>query len=121
MHLLDRRLRQGRLPEFGKECFMSQQFGGGPLAGGLLRLLVAAGAGADETAARAAIARLLDVGWATTPQARIAADLQYQEVAAAAAGDPRALAAGWLVLLQQRRYDEGLKRLDEHLAKSSGN
>jgi hypothetical protein len=75
-------------------------------------------AAADEAESRAAIARLLDVGWATTPQARIAADLQWDEVARASGGAPRALAAGWLVLLQQRRYDDGLKRIEEHLARA---
>lgn len=87
-----------------------------PLAGAAVLFLYADSITADETAARAAILKLLDVGWATTPQGRIAADAQYQEVAVAAAGDARGLTAAWLVLLQQRRYDEGLKRLDEHLA-----
>jgi hypothetical protein len=65
----------------------------------------------------AAIAKLLEVGWSITPQARAAADQQYQEVARLAGNDPRALEASWLVLMQQRRFDEALKRLDEHLAK----
>jgi hypothetical protein len=34
-----------------------------------------------------------------------------------AASDLRALEASWLVLMQQRRFDEALKRIDEHLAK----
>ncbi|HZN34241.1 MAG TPA: hypothetical protein VFB80_10495 [Pirellulaceae bacterium] len=88
------------------------------LASAPLLLLAPALASADEAEARAAIAKLLDVGWATTPQARVAADLQRDEVARTASGDPRALAAAWLVLLQQRRYDDGLKRIDEHLVRS---
>lgn len=83
-------------------------------------LLISAAADADEAAARASIAKLLTVGWATTPQARVAADLQYDEVKEAAGSDSRALAASWLVLMQQRRYDEGLKRLDEYLATTPG-
>jgi hypothetical protein len=78
----------------------------------------AAPATAGEAEARAAIAKLLDVGWAVTPQARAAADVQYQEVLKAAGSDTRALEASWLVLMQQHRYDEARQRLDEHLAKS---
>src|SRR5262245_24994038 len=65
----------------------------------------------------AAIAKLLEVGWSITPQARAAADQQYEEVVRLAGKDTRALVASWLVLMQQRRFDEALKRLDEHLAK----
>jgi len=90
------------------------------LAGPLVLGLAASSLAADDIRSRAAIERLLEVGWQTTPQARVAADLQYDEVSLAAGGDPRALAASWLVLLQQRRYDEGLKRIDEHLAKEPG-
>ena len=96
------------------------QSGWGRLAGASLLLLCATAARADDAAAIAAIEKLLDVGWATTPQARTAADLQYRVVSLAAAGDPRGLAAAWLVLMQQRRYDEALKRLDEYLAKAPG-
>lgn len=62
-----------------------------------------------------AIAKLLDVGWAVTPQARSAADLQFAELQKLVGTDPQALAASWLVLMQQRRFDEALKRLDEYL------
>jgi hypothetical protein len=72
---------------------------------------------AADIEARAAIVRLLEVGWSTTPQAREAADQQYEEVQRLAADDPQALAASWLVLLQQRRYPEAAKRLDEYLAR----
>jgi hypothetical protein len=71
----------------------------------------------DDAAGRDAILKLLDVGWATTPQARTAADLQYQEVQRLAAGDTQGLAASALVLMQQRRYDEALKRVDQLLVK----
>ncbi|MBW8884678.1 MAG: hypothetical protein JF612_07850 [Planctomycetia bacterium] len=67
--------------------------------------------------ASAAIARLLDVGWSNTPQARADADLQLEEVRRVAGSDVRALQAWWLVLMQQRRFDEALKPIDEHLAK----
>lgn len=73
---------------------------------------------ADEAAAQVAIARLLDVGWSGSPQARAAADLQYQEVLKVAGPEPRALTASWLVLLQQRRFEEARQRLDEHLVRS---
>src|SRR5262245_39555162 len=85
-------------------------------AGGLLLLLLAADAARGGDAS-AAIARLLDVGWSVTPQARADADIQYEEVRRLAGSDPRALEASWLVLMQQRRFDEALKRIEEHLAK----
>jgi hypothetical protein len=66
----------------------------------------------------AAIARLLDVGWAVTARARSEADAQYEEVTRLAGSDPRALEASWLVLMQQRRFGEALKRVDEQLVKS---
>jgi hypothetical protein len=84
------------------------------LASGCLLLLARPAVAAD---ASAAIAKLLDVGWSVTPQARAAADLQYQEVVRLAGADLKAIEASWLVLMQQRRFDEALKRLDEHLAR----
>ncbi|HEX5106524.1 MAG TPA: hypothetical protein VFV87_22045 [Pirellulaceae bacterium] len=92
------------------------------LASGLLLLLcgLAKVGGADESEANAAIAKLLQVGWSGSFQSRAAADLQYQELQILAPGDPRALTASWLVLMQQRRYDEALKRIDECLAKQPG-
>ena len=70
----------------------------------------------DEAATRQAVARLFEVGWNQSSQARAATDTQLQRTADVAKDDPRALAAAWLVLIQQRRYDEALKRVDEHLA-----
>ncbi len=89
----------------------------GLLAAGSLALLCWHTARA-ENAAGTAIAKLLEVGWSITPQARAAADLQWSEVQRLAGSDLRAIEASWLVLMQQRRFDEALKRLDEHLAKS---
>jgi hypothetical protein len=83
------------------------------VAGGSLLLLASPARGDQKTEA---IAKLLDVGWGVTSHARTAADLQYEEVARVAAGDPRGLEAAWLVLMQQRRYDDALKRIDEYLA-----
>src|SRR5688572_5392972 len=74
-------------------------------------------ASALDAPAKAAIGKLLEVGWSASPQARTAADLQYDEVLRVAAGDKAALTASLLVLLQQRRYDEALKRADALLAK----
>jgi hypothetical protein len=86
------------------------------LAGGMacLCLLARPASGSDATEA---IAKLLEVGWSIAPQARLAADAQYEEVVRLAGKDPQALEAAWLVLMQQRRFDEALARLDEHLAR----
>ena len=80
--------------------------------------MVASVASADESeeAGAAAIARLLEIGWDASPSARKAADQQTYEVARLVGRDPRALTASWLVLLQQRRYDEAVQRLDTLLA-----
>jgi hypothetical protein len=69
-----------------------------------------------EEAGAAAIARLLEVGWDGSPAARKAADQQTFEVARLVGRDPRALTASWLVLIQQRRYEEAVQRLDTLLA-----
>jgi DNA repair exonuclease SbcCD ATPase subunit len=82
----------------------------------LLNSLPAAGA---DAAARDAIAKLLEVGWSVTPQARAAADEQYDELARVAPGDRRALAASLLVMLQQRRFDAALERAEALLAKDA--
>ena len=86
------------------------------LAVGACALAWAGVSRADE--AGTAIAKLLDVGWSITPQARSAADQQWEEVRRVARNDLRAVEASWLVLMQQRRFEEALKRLDEYLAKS---
>jgi hypothetical protein len=88
----------------------------GLLIGWVLGLCAAASA--DELAARRAIVALLDAGWAASPQARAAADAQIPDVLAAAKDDVRAHAAVWLVLMQQRRYDDARARIEEHLAKA---
>jgi len=68
----------------------------------------------------ASIVKLLEVGWSISPQARAAADLQYDEMRRVAGADPRGLTAGWLVLMHQRRFDDAQKRLDDHLARTPG-
>jgi len=85
------------------------------LASGLLLFVTSAAARAGD--ADTAIAKLLDVGWSVSPQARTAADLQYQEILKVAPDDARASEASWLVLMVQRRFDAALKRLDEHLVR----
>jgi hypothetical protein len=91
--------------------------GGTWLPASILLFSLALPARADE-AANLAIAKLLSVGWSITPAARAAGDLQYQEVVRLAGGDTRGLMASWLVLMQQRRFDDALARLEEHLARS---
>jgi predicted nucleic acid-binding Zn-ribbon protein len=81
----------------------------------LIPLLTAA-ATANDAALKAGIVRMLDVGWSVTPTARAAADAQYSELQMLAPGDERLLTASILVLLQQRRYEEAGKRMDELLA-----
>src|SRR5262249_56113318 len=66
----------------------------------------------------ASIAKLLDVGWSITPRSRAAADEQWTEVERLAGGDLRAIKASWLVLMQQRRFDAALKRIDPAPPKS---
>jgi hypothetical protein len=83
------------------------------LASGCIAVLLAHTAAGDEAAE--AISKLLDVGWSITPQARQAADAQYEELTKIAPRDPRALEAWWLVLMQQRRFDEALKQIELHL------
>jgi hypothetical protein len=75
---------------------------------------------AQENPAKAAVVKLLAIGWETTPQARVAADEQYQVLRQHAGDHPIALSASLLVLLQQRRYDEAAKRADDLLEKSPG-
>ena len=89
-----------------------------PIAAGVLLLVLPLPAAADDDpAARAAIARLLEVGWSTTPQPRAVVDEEQAHVARLAGGDRRALTASLLVLLQQRRYDDALKRAEMMLAR----
>jgi hypothetical protein len=63
----------------------------------------------------AAIVRLLDAGWGITPQARAAADAELPELSDVANADADASQAIWVVLMQQRRFGEAQRRLDEHL------
>jgi predicted nucleic acid-binding Zn-ribbon protein len=70
---------------------------------------------ANDAAIKAGIVKLLDAGWSVAPSARAAADAQYTELATVAPGNVHLLSASSLVLLQQRRYDEAGKRLDELL------
>ena len=87
----------------------------------IIIVLVTTGASANDAVLKAGVTRMLDVGWSVTPTARAAADAQYIELQATAAGDVRLLTASSLVLLQQRRYEEAGKRLDELLAVDDDN
>lgn len=86
-----------------------------------LCLAASAATQANEVVLKAGINRMLQEGWNVTPTARAAADAQYIELSALAPGDPRLLTASALVLLQQRRYEEAGKRLDELLAQDEDN
>src|SRR5207237_10415142 len=70
-------------------------------------------ASAADVQASAAIARLLEVGWANTLQARLAADEQYQQLLKLAGSDVQAISASWLVLMHQRRYEDAGKRIEQ--------
>ena len=87
----------------------------------LIICLLAGGASANEVVLKAGLVRMLDVGWSVTPTARAAADAQYVELQTLAASDVRLLTASALVLLQQRRYEEAGKRLDELLVQDEDN
>ncbi|WP_254510905.1 hypothetical protein [Anatilimnocola floriformis] len=78
-------------------------------------------ASANDAVLKAGLTKMLEVGWSVTPTARAAADAQYIELQATSAGDVRLLTASSLVLLQQRRYEEAGKRLDELLAVDDDN
>ena len=66
---------------------------------------------------RAAIEKLLEVGWKTTPQARLATNAQYIEVLKVAGTDLRANRAAALVLMQQRRFEDVPRQVDAILDK----
>lgn len=83
----------------------------------VLLSLAAPALAVDDPAARSAIARLLEVGWAATPQAHTAADAQYDQLMQLAPGDRSALTASLLVLMQQRRFDDAYRRVNEILTK----
>jgi len=80
-------------------------------------LLVVAGQGAaqDDAETRRAIRELLDVGWSKLPGARAAADAAYMDESVSIAGDLRGVKAWTLVLLQQGRYEEASKQVDQWL------
>jgi hypothetical protein len=78
----------------------------------LFGLLAAFAAGEDRDVS---IARLLEECWSVTPQARQAADAQLQGLLRSSPLDMTAIQAGWLVLMQQRRFDEAQKLIDQHL------
>lgn len=118
MHEKSGRLRQGWCEPAYREMAMFFTVAGRAAAGALALTVALAGASsALDAPAKAAIARLLEVGWSASPQARTAADVQYDEVLKVAAGDNSALTASLLVLMQQRRYDDALKRADALLIK----
>ncbi|QDU30523.1 hypothetical protein ETAA8_56680 [Anatilimnocola aggregata] len=95
-----------------------------PMSRGLCAFLFlpfAAFASADEAETKAGIVRMMEVGWSVTPTARSAADAKFVELQAIAPGDPRLLTAASLVLLQQRRYEEAGKKLEELLVQDPDN
>lgn len=87
----------------------------------LLIAIVVNPVAANEPALKAGITRMLSAGWNVTPTARREADAAFVEMQAFAAGNEKLLTASFLVLLQQRRYEEAGKRIDELLAIDSDN
>jgi hypothetical protein len=82
---------------------------------------IAAGiARGDDLATKQAVGKLLEIGWNQSSQARAPTDAQLERSIELGRGDSRALTAAWLVLIQQRRYDEALQRVDQHLAADPG-
>jgi hypothetical protein len=77
------------------------------LAGAAIWWASSLAARADEAAAKQAIGKLLDVGWSPSAQG---ARLMLPSLRYRLPGPTRALAAAWLVLMQQRRSDDALKR-----------
>ena len=88
------------------------------LAGAILVGWASGPASADEVPA--AVARLFEVGWSITLQARQAADAQHEILQGIAPADSRASKAWWLVLMQQRRFDEALKEIQRYLEREPG-
>ena len=87
----------------------------------LITLALVSTAAANDAMTKAGITRLLDVGWSVTPTARAAGDAQYLELATTAPGNVQVLTASSLVLLQQKRYEDAGKRLDELLTQDPKN
>lgn len=85
---------------------------------GISGMLVNLAAAAEEPASgNTAILQLLDAGWRPAFAARAAADEQFEAARTLAPGDTRVLAAYWLVLTQQRRYEDALSCLNDYLKK----
>jgi hypothetical protein len=97
----------------GEAFFMPACRGMGLFASAAILLLTARLAAVEEPGA--AMVQLLDAGWGITPQARAAADAQFPLLAESADMNADASEAIWLVLMQQRRFGEAQRRLDEHL------
>lgn len=76
---------------------------------------------ADEGSTKASIRKLLEEGWSITPSARAAADAQFEALQSEVPNDERVLTASALVLMQQRRYDDAGKRLNELLVQNPNN
>jgi hypothetical protein len=82
-----------------------------------LILPLAQRASADEAAANAALAQMLDDGWGTNAAFRTAGNKQRDAAFAAAGYSPQALYAVAVMYIKQGRYAEAQKLIDEHLSR----
>ena len=79
--------------------------------------LTAQPAQADDAAAHAPLARMLEAGWGTNTSFRTAGNQQVEAVFAAAGRSPQVLYAVAVMYIKQGRYAEAQKSIDELLAR----
>ena len=89
------------------------------LAACLILPLSAQFARADEAAANAALARMLEVGWGAGTSFRTAGNQQVTAAFDAAGRSPQALYAVAVMYVKQGRYAEAQKAIDELLAREA--
>ncbi|HZL91091.1 MAG TPA: hypothetical protein VFB96_22180 [Pirellulaceae bacterium] len=94
---------------------MKGLFAGACAAGAALLLAVPCAAWGDAKAANPALAKMLEVGWGTSSQARAAGDEQARAALTAGGRSPQALYAIAVLLIKQGRYADAQKHIDELL------
>jgi hypothetical protein len=91
----------------------------GAFAAAVLLVLAVPAARGDSKAANPALAKMLEVGWGTSSQARTAGDEQARSALAASGRSPQALYAIAVLLIKQGRYADAQKLIDELLKTES--